>query len=175
VKKVASGFSRVKDYSYISIIIKNVQKMEIIDNLKLESSNAVFAGTVTQKDNKGKHLKFTVSNHLKEGVEYTFRYTCKCRAGFLNISNQTATPEQFISSTHAFLDNVQVLKKFDDGTAYWFNVLTTKGGKFHSIDKEFLNHLTVGHMHAAWKKMVDYDLWKRMNSKSHASYAYKKN
>jgi predicted small integral membrane protein len=151
--------------------------MEIVKKSKqqLEGSNTVFFGSVTQKDNKGKYLKFTVSNHLEEGVEYKFRYTCKCRAGFLNINNQTATPEQFISSTYAFLDNVQVLKKFDDGTEHWFNVLTTKGGKFHSIDKAFLNHLKVTHMHNAWKKMVDYDLWKNMNTKTHASYAYKIN
>jgi len=30
-------------------------------------------------------------------------------------------------------------------------------------------------MHNAWKKMVDYDLWKNMNTKTHASYAYKIN
>ena len=151
--------------------------MEIVEKSKkqLEENNAVFFGSVTQKDNKGKYLKFTVSNHLEEGVKYQFRYTCKCRAGFLNISEQSATPEEFISSTYAFLDNVQFLKKFDDGSEHWFNVLCTKGGKFYSIDKTFLNHLKVTHMHNAWKKMVDYDLWKNMNTSSHDSYVYKLN
>ena len=51
--------------------------MEIVEKSKqqLEGSNSVFFGSVTQKDNKGKYLKFTVSNHLEEGVEYKFRYT----------------------------------------------------------------------------------------------------
>ena len=151
--------------------------MEIVKKSKdpFSGENTVFFGSVTQKDNKGKRLKFTVSNHLEEGVKYQFRYTCKCRAGFLNISEQSATPEEFISSTYAFLDNVQVLKKFDDGSKLWCNVLCTKGGKFYSIDKTFLNHLKVTHMHNAWKKMVDYDLWKSMNTSSHDSYVYKLN
>ena len=30
-------------------------------------------------------------------------------------------------------------------------------------------------MHNAWKKMVDFDLWKSMNTKTHADYPYKMN
>ena len=151
--------------------------MEIIEKVtyQFEGGTDVHYGNVHQKDNKGKYLRFSISNHLKEGVEYKFRYVCKCRAGFLNISEQTTTPEEFISSTYAFLDNVQVLKKYDDGSEHWFNVLTTKGGRFLSIDKAFLNNLKVTHMHNAWKKMVDFSLWKQVGAENHSHFAYKPN
>jgi len=138
-------------------------------------------GRVSQKDNLGKQFNFTVTNHLEEGKKYKFRYIAKCKAGFQNISetNYDQTPEQFIGSTYGFLENVQVWKEADEPTEHhkgiWLNVLTTKGKRFYSIEKSFLLNLKVGNIHNAWKKMVDYDLWKRMESKSHADYAYKMN
>jgi predicted small integral membrane protein len=131
-----------------------------------ESSKRFYYGKVIQKDNTGKRLEFSVSNHLEEDKKYKFRYTAKCRAGFLNI-------------TYNFLENVQVWKEADEPTerhkGMWLNVLTTKGKKFYSIDKNFLLNLRVGNIHNAWKKMVDFDLWKRMGTKTHADYAYKMN
>jgi len=129
-------------------------------------------GRVSQKDNLGKQFNFTVTNHLEEGKKYKFRYIAKCKAGFQNIS-------QFIGSTYGFLENVQVWKEADNPTEHhkgiWLNVLTTKGKRFYSIEKSFLLNLKVGNIHNAWKKMVDYDLWNRMESKSHADYAYQMN
>ena len=146
-----------------------------------EISNQFSYGKVTQSDNTGKPLKFTVTHHLEADKKYKFRYTAKCRAGFLTISetNYDQTPEAFIGSNYAFLENVQVwidaVNPSDNYKGLWVNVLTTKGKKFYSIDKHFLLNLTVGNMHNAWKKMVDYDLWKKMGTKTHADYPYKMN
>jgi len=134
-------------------------------------------GKVSQCDNTGKYFEFSVTNHLEEDKKYKFRYTAKCKAGFLNISETRydETPKQFIQNTYGFLENVQVWKEFENGEGLWLNVLCTKGKRFYSIDKNFLLNLTVSNMHNAWKKMVDYNLWKRMGTKTHADYAYKMN
>ncbi len=140
-----------------------------------------YYGRVFQKDNTGKRFDFMVTNHMEEGKKYKFRYTSKCKAGFVTIceTNYETTPEQFIGSTYGFLENVQVWIESENPTdthkGIWLNVLTTKGKKFYSIDKNFLLNLKVGNIHNAWKKMVDFDLWKRMESKTHADYAYKMN
>ena len=138
-------------------------------------------GKVSQYDNTGKYFEFSVTNHLDENKKYKFRYTAKCKAGFLNISETRydQTPKEFIQQTYGFLENVQVWKEFENPTedyeGIWLNVLCTKGKRFYSIDKNFLLNLTVSNMHNAWKKMVDYNLWKRMGTKTHADYAYKMN
>lgn len=138
-------------------------------------------GKVSQCDNTGKYFEFSVTNHLVENKKYKFRYTAKCKAGFLNISETRydQTPKEFIQQTYGFLENVQVWKEFENPTedykGIWLNVLCTKGKKFYSIDKCFLLNLTVSNMHHAWKKMVDYNLWKRMGTKTHADYPYKMN
>ena len=140
-----------------------------------------YYGRVFQKDNTGKLFDFMVTNHMEEDKKYKFRYITKCKAGFQIISetNYEHTPKEFIGSTYGFLENVQVWVEYDNPTGtnkgLWLNVLTTKGKKFHSIDKNFLLNLKVGNMHNAWKKMVDFDLWKRMGTKTHADYAYKMN
>ncbi len=140
-----------------------------------------YYGRVFQKDNTGKRFDFMVSNHMEEDKKYKFRFTSKCKAGFvcINETNYEMTPKQFISSTYGFLENVQVWIESENPTdthkGIWLNVLTTKGKKFHSIDKNFLLNLKVGNIHSAWKKMVDYDLWKRMGTKTHADYVYKMN
>ena len=99
--------------------------------------------------------------------------------GNISETNYDQTPEQFIGSTYGFLENVQVWKEADNPTdnhkGLWLNVLTTKGKRFYSIEKSFLLNLKVGNVHNAWKKMVDFDLWKSMNTKTHADYAYQMN
>ena len=138
-------------------------------------------GKVSQYDNTGKYFEFSVTNHLEEEKKYKFRYTVKCKAGFLIISETRwdQTPKEFIEGTYGFLENVQVWSESENPTedhkGIWLNVLCTKGKKFYSIDKSFLLNLTVSNMHHAWKKMVDFDLWKRMGSTTHADYPYKMN
>ena len=146
-----------------------------------DTSKNFYYGRVNQNDNLGKRFNFMVTNHLDEDKKYKFRFTSKCKAGFLNISETRydETPKQFIQNTYGFLDNVQVWKESDSPTekykGLWLNVLTTKGKRFYSIDKSFLLNLKVGNIHNAWKKMVDFDLWKSMNTKTHADYAYQMN
>ena len=137
----------------------------------------VFYGNFRQNDNTGKLVKVMVSNHCKPDKKYKFRYVLKCKAGFLHIVEQDAmqTAKEFIQSTVKFLDNVQVYIEGENGTGNWHNVLATKGKKFYSIDKEFLLNLKVRHIHSAWKKMVDYNLWDRMNAKNWDCYAYRVN
>jgi hypothetical protein len=67
---------------------------------------------------------------------------------------------------------VEVAKKYENGKEYWFHVLTTKGGKWYSIDKGILEVLTVGDMHGAFPKMVDWNIWKRMNTKFHSCKSF---
>ena len=158
-----------------------IRKNESSTSNHSEVENKFYYGKVSQNDNTGKYFEFTVSNHLDENKKYKFRYTTKCKAGFLIISETRydQTPKQFIEQTYGFLENVQVWIDSENPTenhkGLWLNVLTTKGKRFYSIDKNFLLNLTVGNMHHAWKKMVDYNLWKRMGTKTHADYPYKMN
>jgi len=158
-----------------------IRKNESSTGNHSEVDNKFYYGKVSQNDNTGKYFEFTVSNHLDENKKYKFRYTTKCKAGFLIISETRydQTPKQFIEQTYGFLENVQVWIDSENPTenhkGLWLNVLTTKGKRFYSIDKNFLLNLTVSNMHHAWKKMVDYNLWKRMGTKTHADYPYKMN
>ena len=158
-----------------------IRKNESSTSNHPEIDNKFYYGKVSQYDNTGKYFTFSVTNHLDENKKYKFRYTAKCRAGFLTISETRyeQPPQEFIQQTYGFLDNVQVWSEAENPTedhkGIWLNVLCTKGKKFYSIDKSFLLNLTVSNMHHAWKKMVDFDLWKRMGSKTHADYPYKMN
>ena len=154
---------------------------ETTDGRHEDASKKFNYGSVHQKDNLGNYFNFSITNHLKEDKKYKFRYTVKCKAGFLIISETRydQTPKEFIEGTYGFLENVQVWSEAENSTedykGIWLNVLTTKGKRFYSIDKNFLLNLTVSNMHNAWKKMVDYDLWNRMGTKTHADYAYRMN
>ena len=100
----------------------------------------------------------------------------KCKAGFINISDWETTPLDIISSWKKnSLVNVQVEKKFDNGMVLWFNVFTTKGGKWYSIDKMFLESLTVGTMRESFPDMCDMNIWDRMGAKTWADKAFVKN
>jgi hypothetical protein len=138
-------------------------------------------GTVTQKDRNGKKISFGVLNILEFDKKYKFRYVAKCKAGYLQMYDAPwpMTPAEFISENRCFLENVQYYCEYTNGAgkkvSSWISILVTKGGKFHSIDKEFLLYLKVHHVHQAWKKMADFDLWDRMFANSQMDYAYKPN
>lgn len=118
----------------------------------------------------------SVSNHLKDktGV-YTFRMTTKARAGFQTIRDYTGPIQGLIQCLSKHTTVVEMERKGNDGKSYWFHVLTTKGGKWHSIDKGILEQLTIGDMHHAFSKMVDWDMWKKLNAKTWASMAFLEN
>jgi len=73
------------------------------------------------------------------------------------------------------LVNVQVKHICDDGESLWVNVFTTKGNKWHSIDKGFLDVLTVGDMRQSFPDMCDMELWGRMGAKTWADKAFVQN
>jgi len=73
------------------------------------------------------------------------------------------------------LVNIQVKLVYEDGREIWVNVFTTKGGKWYSIDKGFMDVLTVGDMRSSHPDMCDMELWGRMGAKSWADKAFVQN
>jgi hypothetical protein len=129
----------------------------------------VFYGSININ---GTHI--SVSNLTELGKEYRFRYTAKARAGFPVIGDVECTIENlpyYLSKNTTVVE----MERMIGGKSYWFHVLTTKGGKWHSIEKNLLESLTVGDMHGAFPKMVDWDIWKRMNTKFHSCKSFVNN
>ena len=112
-----------------------------------------------------------VSNLTEVGKSYRFRATGKAKAGFPIIvdieCNVEALPYYLSKNT-----TVVQMERLIDGKSYWFNVLTTKGGKWNSIDKNILENLEVGDMHRAFPKMIDWNIWKMMNTKFHSCKSF---
>ena len=90
-----------------------------------------------QLDNLGKYVYLLcVTNHLEEGKKYKFRYACKCKAGFLNISMRPTMIKllnNLLVLPMDFVENVQVWIDAEEPTDHykglWINVLSTKGKK----------------------------------------------
>ena len=122
---------------------------------------------------KGKRLTVGVSNFLKDtDKEYEFRVAGKCQAGFINIHDSKGTPHSVIAGySKNSLVNIQV--KSESG--HWFNVYTTKGGKWYSIDLGFLKVLTVGDMRTSFPDMCDMNLWSFVGAKTWADKAFSQN
>jgi len=108
------------------------------------------------------------------GKEYRFRYTGKARAGFPIIADTECTIENLPYYLSKNTTVVQ-MEKMIGGKPYWFNILTTKGGKWTSIDKNLLESLEVGDMHGCFPKMIDWNIWKAMNTKFHSCKAFVNN
>ena len=129
----------------------------------------VFYGTININ---GTHIN--VSNLTELGIEYRFRYTAKARAGFPVIGDAECT----IDNLRYYLSKnttVVEMEKMIGGKPYWFHILTTKGGKWNSIEKNLLESLTVGDMHGAFPKMIDWNIWKAMNTKFHSCKSFVNN
>ena len=112
-----------------------------------------------------------VSNLTEIGIPYRFRYTAKAKAGFPVIGDVECTVEALPYYLSKNTTVVQ-MERIIGGNPYWFNVLTTKGGKWHSIEKNLLENLEVGDMHRAFPKMVDWNIWKAMNTKFHSCKSF---
>lgn len=113
----------------------------------------------------------SVSNHLKSTTKkYEFRYITKCRAGFQIIVDANCTVESLVHNLSKHCGGVEV--KINN---HWFHVLSIKGGKWVGIDKGILEVLTVGDMHQAFTKMVDWNMWKQLNTKTWACKAFVQN
>ena len=137
-------------------------------------------GTVEQQTSDRKFLIFNVSNYLKDPKKvYKFRTVSKARAGFVTIFDREETPESFAYYLSKDTQCVQVWIEFEgediSHKGIWVDVLNMKGRKFHSVDKMLLERFDVGLMHETFPKMVDYNLWERVNANTHADRAYKFN
>lgn len=139
-------------------------------------SGDVFYGSfdTTVKD---KRVTVGVSNHLQDpNKEYKFRIAGKCQAGFITIHDTKGTPASIISGYKKnSLVNIQVEITYEDGRSIWLNVYTTKGGKWCSIDKGFLDVITVGTMRQSFPDMCDMNIWTRFGAKTWADKAFAQN
>ncbi len=127
---------------------------------------------------KGKRIRVGVSNHIKDiNKTYKFRAAYKCTAGFINIGDEfDATPADAILRWEKnTLINLQVLVEYENGTKHWYNVYTTKGGKWYSIDRGFLEVMTVGAMRQSYPDMCDMKLWEYVGAKTWADKAFTQN
>jgi hypothetical protein len=113
----------------------------------------------------------SVSNLTELGMEYRFRYTTKARAGFPVIADIECKIEELRYYMSKNTTVVEV-ERMIGGKSHWFHILTTKGGKWYSIDKNLLESLTVGDMHGAFPKMIDWNIWKRVNAKFHSCKSF---
>jgi hypothetical protein len=126
---------------------------------------------------KNKRVSVMVSNHIKDvNKEYEFRIANKCQAGFINIHDSKGTPSDMMSGwSKNSLVNIQVKHTWENGTVVWHNVFTTKGGKWYSIDRGFLEVMTVGTMRQSFPDMCDMKLWELVNTKTWADKAFVQN
>ena len=139
-------------------------------------SGDVFYGSFDTRV-KDKKVSVIVSNHIKDvNKTYKFRAASKCQAGFITISDWECTPKEAISSWKKnALVNLQVEVVYENGRTQWYNVYTTKGGKWHGIDRGFLEVLTVGDMRQSFPDMCDMNLWELVGAKTWADTAFTKN
>ena len=132
-------------------------------------SGDVFYGTIRINGER-----INVSNLTEIGIPYRFRATGKARAGFPIIvdieCNVEALPYYLSKNT-----TVVQMERLIDGKSYWFNILTTKGGKWHGIDKGFLEVMTVGDMRSSHPKMCDMNIWDSFGAKTWADKAFTQN
>jgi hypothetical protein len=122
---------------------------------------------------KDKTISVMVSNHIKDiNKEYEFRIATKCQAGFISMHDMKGTPKSVIAGYKKnVLVNIQVKNEY----GLWMNVLTTKGNKWHGIDKGFLEVLTVGDMRQSFPDMCDMNLWRMMGATTWADKAFTQN
>ena len=117
--------------------------------------------------------RISVSNHLNITTKYTFRLITKARAGFPMIADIECTVESLPYYLSKHTTYVEYFRESSvGGKGAWFSVLTTKNGKWYSIDKSILEVLTVGNMHSSFPKMIDWNIWKVMNTKFHSCKSF---
>ena len=126
---------------------------------------------------KDKTISVMVSNHIKDiNKQNEFRIAGKCKAGFINIHETKGTAREVIAGYKKnTLVNIQVKCVYENGTELWHNVFTTKGNKWHGIDKAFLEVLTVGDMRQSFPDMCDDNLWRSLGAKTWADKAFTQN
>jgi hypothetical protein len=142
-----------------------------MNNPLIEINEGTLSGDVFYGSIRINGERIGVSNLTELGKTHRFRYTAKAKAGFPVIGDVECTPEQLPYYLSKNTTVVQ-MERLIDGKSYWFNVLTTKGGKWNSIDKNILENLEVGDMHRAFPKMIDWNIWKFNNTKFHSCKSF---
>lgn len=148
-----------------------------ITNTLIKVTEGILAGDVFygsfDTTVKNKRISVTVSNHIKDtNKEYEFRIAGKCQAGFISIHDIKGTASEIIRGySKNSLVNIQMKNEF----GHWMNVYTTKGGKWYSIDKGFLEVITVGTMRQSFPDMCDMEIWNRFGAKTWADKAFTQN
>jgi hypothetical protein len=120
-----------------------------MNNPLIEINEGTLGGDVFYGSIRINGERIGVSNLTEPGKTHRFRYTAKAKAGFPVIGDVECTVEALPYYLSKNTTVVQ-MERLIDGKSYWFNVLTTKGGKWNSIDKNILENLEVGDMHRAF-------------------------
>ena len=147
-------------------INKMTENMNMIKKNESKLGGDVFYGNITINSNN------VMVSDLIKNEEHNFRMTTKCKAGFQVIRDYKGTVEGLIDCMGKHTTVVELERKHDNGTSSWFHVFATKGSKWYTIDKAILEALTVGDMHQSFSKMVDWNMWKQLNTKTWASMAF---
>jgi hypothetical protein len=163
-------------YSQNDMTMTNTTTNTIIKVTEGTLTSDVFYGSFDTVS-KDKTISVMVSNHIKDiNKEYEFRIAGKCKAGFINIHDKKGTAHSVIAGYKKnTLVNIQVKVVYDNGVELWHNVFTTKGNKWHGIDKAFLDVLTVGDMRSSFPDMCDMNIWDQMGAKTWADKAFTQN
>jgi hypothetical protein len=131
-------------------------------------SGNVFYGTIRIND-----ASVIVGNLIEDDTkEYKFRMIGKARAGFPLIHEVECSIAELPYYLSKHTTYVEFLRVDESRRSNWFHILTTKGGKWHSIEKSLLENLKVGDMHNAFPKMIDWNIWKAMNTKFHSCKSF---
>ena len=142
-------------------------------NNLIKINESQFAGNVFYGSIRINDASVIVGNLIEDKTkEYKFRMIGKARAGFPLIHEVECKISDlpYYLSKHSTYVEFQTIR--EDGKVDWWHILTTKGGKWHSIEKSLLESLCVGDMHNAFPKMIDWKIWKAMNTKFHSCKAF---
>jgi hypothetical protein len=142
-----------------------------MNNPLIEVNTGTLSGDVFYGSIRINGEKVNVSNLTELGKTYRFRYTSKARAGFPVIVDAECSVEALAYYLGKNTTVVE-MEKIISGKSYWFHILTIKGGKWYSIDKNLLESMEVGDMHRAFPKMIDWNIWKSMNTKFHSCKSF---
>jgi hypothetical protein len=145
-----------------------------MNNPLIEVNTGTLGGDVFYGSIRINGERVGVSNLTELGKTYHFRYTAKAKAGFPIICDVECTVEAlpyYLSKSTTVVE----VERIVDGKSYWFHILTIKGGKWNSIDKNLLESLKVGDMHHLFPKMIDWNIWKFNNTKFHSCKSFVNN
>lgn len=145
--------------------------------MTIKEHNCKITGKITFSINqvvKGKNHSFHTVNHDFDWNEtkYQYRAITKCRAGFMTISDGTATLQQAVCNWKK--NALQTLEVKFPGSDFYVTVLAIKGGKFVLVENSILENMTIGTIHSQFPAMADYGHWKHIGSKTWAGLAYGK-